>query len=46
MDPVERLRELCLALPEVTERLNHGEPAWSRPRSWPRSWGREWYGRF
>ncbi|GIG64918.1 MmcQ/YjbR family DNA-binding protein [Phytomonospora endophytica] len=27
-DPVARLRELCLALPEVTERLSHGEPAW------------------
>ncbi len=26
--PVERLRRLCLALPEVTERLSHGEPAW------------------
>jgi hypothetical protein len=28
-DPVERLRELCLGLPEVTERLNHGEPSWA-----------------
>ncbi|MFE0023264.1 MmcQ/YjbR family DNA-binding protein [Amycolatopsis sp. NPDC059021] len=28
-DPVRRLRELCLSLPEVTERLNHGEPAWA-----------------
>ena len=27
-DPVERLRALCLALPEVTERLSHGEPTW------------------
>jgi hypothetical protein len=27
-DPEQRLRELCLSLPEVTERLNHGEPAW------------------
>lgn len=27
-DPIERLRELCLALPEATERLSHGEPAW------------------
>ena len=26
--PVERLRALCLALPEVTERLSHGEPTW------------------
>src|SRR2546423_1233395 len=27
-DPVEKLRKLCLALPEVTERLSHGEPTW------------------
>jgi hypothetical protein len=27
-DPLERLRELCLALPETTERLSHGEPTW------------------
>jgi hypothetical protein len=26
--PLERLRYLCLALPEVTERVSHGEPAW------------------
>ncbi len=25
---VGRLREICLALPEVTERLSHGEPNW------------------
>jgi len=25
---LERLRALCLALPEVEERLSHGEPAW------------------
>src|SRR5262245_66281151 len=24
----ERLRRICLALPEVTERLSHGEPTW------------------
>jgi hypothetical protein len=24
--PIERLRRICLALPEVTERLSHGEP--------------------
>jgi hypothetical protein len=24
---IERLRQSCLALPEVTERLSHGEPA-------------------
>jgi hypothetical protein len=28
VDPVERLRRLCLALPETTERLSHGEPTW------------------
>ena len=27
-DPLETLRKLCLALPETTERLSHGEPAW------------------
>ena len=26
--PLERLRGLCLALPETTERLSHGEPTW------------------
>jgi hypothetical protein len=26
--PVERLRRICLALPEATERLSHGEPTW------------------
>ncbi|MGV9270865.1 MmcQ/YjbR family DNA-binding protein [Kitasatospora sp. NPDC003701] len=26
--PVERLRALCLALPEVSERVSHGEPTW------------------
>lgn len=26
-DAVERLRQLCLALPEATERLSHGEPS-------------------
>ncbi|GAA2883151.1 MmcQ/YjbR family DNA-binding protein [Pseudonocardia halophobica] len=26
--PLERLRALCLALPEVTEKISHGEPAW------------------
>lgn len=25
--PVERLRRLCLALPEASERVSHGEPA-------------------
>ncbi|MFG1705143.1 MmcQ/YjbR family DNA-binding protein [Nonomuraea sp. M3C6] len=28
MDALARLRELCLALPETTERLSHGEPTW------------------
>lgn len=27
-DPLIRLREICLALPEVTERLSHSEPTW------------------
>lgn len=27
-DPLEKLRKICLALPEVTERLSHGEPTW------------------
>src|ERR687896_837383 len=27
-DPLERLRRICLALPEATERLSHGEPTW------------------
>jgi hypothetical protein len=29
-DPVriDRLRALCLALPEATEKLSHGEPTW------------------
>lgn len=26
--PLDNLRRLCLALPEVTERLSHGEPTW------------------
>jgi hypothetical protein len=26
--PITKLRRLCLALPEVTERLSHGEPTW------------------
>ncbi|MDQ4039378.1 MAG: MmcQ/YjbR family DNA-binding protein [Actinomycetota bacterium] len=26
--PLERLRVICLALPETTERLSHGEPTW------------------
>lgn len=25
---VERLRAVCLALPEVDERVSHGEPTW------------------
>jgi hypothetical protein len=27
-DALERLREICLSLPETTERLSHGEPTW------------------
>lgn len=27
-DVLVRLRELCLRLPEATEKLSHGEPAW------------------
>ena len=27
-DPLPRPRELCLALPEVTEKRSHGEPTW------------------
>lgn len=27
-DPLPALRKLCLALPETTERLSHGEPTW------------------
>jgi hypothetical protein len=27
-DVLARLREVCLALPEVTERLSHGSPTW------------------
>jgi hypothetical protein len=27
-EPLRHLRRLCLALPETTERLSHGEPTW------------------
>jgi len=27
-DPLAALRGVCLGLPEVTERLSHGEPTW------------------
>jgi hypothetical protein len=27
-EPLAHLREVCLALPEVDERLSHGSPAW------------------
>ena len=27
-EPIAKLRRLCMALPEVTERLSHGEPTW------------------
>jgi hypothetical protein len=28
MTALEQLRALCMALPEVTEKLSHGEPTW------------------
>ncbi|HYU86898.1 MAG TPA: MmcQ/YjbR family DNA-binding protein [Kribbellaceae bacterium] len=28
MDPLDRVRAICLALPETTERPSHGEPTW------------------
>jgi hypothetical protein len=28
LEPLEHLRHICMALPEATERLSHGEPAW------------------
>jgi hypothetical protein len=27
-DPLTALRRICLALPETSERLSHGEPTW------------------
>jgi len=27
-DPLDRLRAICLALPEATEKISHGEPTW------------------
>ncbi len=27
-DPLQNLRQICLSLPETTERLSHGEPTW------------------
>jgi len=27
-DPIEGVRDLCLGLPEVSERLSHGAPTW------------------
>ena len=27
-DPLPRLRSLCMALPEATEKLSHGSPTW------------------
>jgi hypothetical protein len=32
-DPLPRLRALCTALPEVTEKPSHGEPTWFVRRS-------------
>jgi hypothetical protein len=28
LKPVERVRKMCLGLPETSERPSHGEPAW------------------
>ena len=28
LDPLERLRAICLRFPETTERLSHGSPTW------------------
>jgi hypothetical protein len=28
VNPLDRVRALCLALPETTERPSHGEPTW------------------
>lgn len=28
MNPLANLAELCLSLPETTERMSHGEPTW------------------
>jgi YjbR len=28
VDPLPRIRAICMALPEVTERLSHGAPTW------------------
>jgi hypothetical protein len=30
---IDRLRAICLALPDVTEKLSHGEPTWFVNRS-------------
>lgn len=27
-DPLPKLRRICLALPDATERISHGEPTW------------------
>jgi predicted DNA-binding protein (MmcQ/YjbR family) len=27
-DPIARLRAICMALPEATEKVSHGEPTW------------------
>jgi hypothetical protein len=27
-DPLPRVRQICIGLPEVTERLSHGAPTW------------------
>ena len=32
-DPLPRLREICLSLPEATEKISHGSPTWFVRRS-------------
>jgi hypothetical protein len=33
-NPLERVRRLCLALPEANERLSHGEPTFFVHLAW------------
>jgi hypothetical protein len=37
-DIVERVRAICLALPEVTEKLSHGSPAFFAPKQFVMLW--------
>jgi hypothetical protein len=27
-DPIERVRRICMSLPDTSEKLSHGEPTW------------------